>query len=71
MLLLLPLLAFIFASLIITAGALALSPGGATTIERRLGELGGGAEKAPVSEAGYNRSVLEAFKRIGAAAPKR
>jgi tight adherence protein C len=69
-LLLLPLLAFVFASLVITAGALALSPGGATAIERRLGELGGGAEKAPVSDAGYNRSVLEAFRRIGAAAPK-
>jgi len=69
--LLLALLAFLFASLIVTAGALVLS-GGETTIERRLGELvGGGEEKGPVvSEAGYRRAMLDALKKVGTAAPK-
>ena len=39
--LLLPLLAFLFASLLVAAAALALSPAGGTTIERRLGEVTG------------------------------
>ena len=38
MIILLSLLAFVFASLLVTAGALALSPGSESTIERRLGE---------------------------------
>ena len=41
MTLLLPLLAFLFASLLVTAGAMALSPGAAAAIERRLGEIRG------------------------------
>ena len=41
MTLLLPLLAFLFASLLVTAAAMALSPGAAATIERRLGEIRG------------------------------
>jgi tight adherence protein C len=69
---LLALLAFVFASLIVTAGALALSGGGETTIERRLGELvGGGEEKGPVvSEGGYGRAAVDMLKKVGAAAPK-
>ena len=39
MVLLLPLLAFLFASLLVAAAAMALSPAGAATIERRLGEV--------------------------------
>ena len=71
MILLLAVLAFLFASLIVTAGALVLS-GGENAIERRLGELGGGGEeKGPVvSEAGYSRAMLDALKKIGTAAPK-
>jgi len=69
--LLLALLAFVFASLIVTAGALVLS-GGENAIERRLGELVvGDEEKGPVvSEAGYGRAVLDALKKVGTAAPK-
>ena len=36
---LLPLLAFLFVSLLVAAGAMALAPSGAATIERRLGEV--------------------------------
>jgi tight adherence protein C len=69
--LLLALLAFVFASLIVTAGALVLS-GGENAIERRLGELVvGGEEKGPVvSEQGFGRTVVDALKKVGAAAPK-
>ena len=35
--LLLPLLGFIFVSLLVAAGAMALAPSGAGTLERRLG----------------------------------
>ena len=46
--LLLPLLAFVFATLLVTAAAYAFAPGGATAIERRLGELtGGSAQSSP------------------------
>jgi hypothetical protein len=38
---LLPLLAFLFASLLIAAGAMALAPASEATIERRLGEVSG------------------------------
>ena len=39
MVILLPLLAFVFATLVVTAGALAFAPGHAATIERRLDDL--------------------------------
>jgi len=69
---LLALLAFLFASLIVTAGAMALAGADETSIEHRLGELvGGGEEKGPiVSERGYGRTVADALRKIGAAAPK-
>ena len=38
---LIPLLAFAFVSLVVTAGALALAPGHAAVIRRRLGEVSG------------------------------
>ena len=41
MTILLPLLAFVFASLLVAAGAMMLAPGRAATIERLLGELTG------------------------------
>ena len=43
MTMLLPLLAFVFGTLLITAGAMAIMPRRATAIERRLEELGGPA----------------------------
>jgi len=69
--LLLPLLAFLFASLVITAAAMALAPNQAAAIERRLGEVtvGGHVHAAPVDE-GYNRAIVDALKRLGRAAPR-
>ncbi len=68
MIILLPLLAFVFASLLVAAGAMMLSPGRAETVERRLGELTGhhaieGSTKA------FDR-VVETLKKVGAAAPR-
>jgi tight adherence protein C len=69
--LLLPLLAFLFASLLVAAAAMALSPGGDAAIERRLGEvLTGGRLKTPADDPGYNRAVIDALKKIGRAAPQ-
>jgi tight adherence protein C len=65
---LLPLLAFVFVSLLITAAFMALSPGLAGNVQRRLAEIGGGTivPDAP----GYDQLVLDALKRMGRAAPK-
>ena len=69
--LLLPLLAFLFASLLVAAAALALSPGGGATIERRLGEVTGlGGGSLPTDAPGYDRAILDALKRFGNVAPK-
>lgn len=68
---LLPLLAFLFASLLIAAGAMALSTGGEATIERRLGEvLTGERVKAPADDPHYSRAVIDTLKKIGRAAPQ-
>jgi tight adherence protein C len=64
---LLTVLAFLFASLLITAGALAFAPGGNATIERRLGELTG-REMKEADEARLQR-VVGALKRLGNAVP--
>jgi tight adherence protein C len=64
---LLSVLAFLFASLLVTAGALALAPSGNATIERRLGELTGRAMKEE-DEARLQR-VVGALKRLGNAVP--
>jgi tight adherence protein C len=68
---LLPLLAFLFASLLIAACAMALSPGQAAAIERRLDEvLIGERVQPPAADPAYNRLVIDALKRIGRAAPQ-
>ena len=67
MVILLAILAFVFASLLVTAGALAFAPGGNATIERRLGELTGRAMKE-ADEARLQR-VVGALKRLGQAVP--
>ena len=69
MILLLPLLAFLFASLLVTAAALALSPNAASTIEQRLGEVTGMAMNR-AEEAAYGKAVIDALKRLGNIAPK-
>jgi tight adherence protein C len=64
---LLTLLAFAFAALMVTAGAMALAPSGGGTIERRLGELTGRPMKE-VDEARLQR-LVGALKRLGNAVP--
>jgi tight adherence protein C len=66
--LLLPLVGFLFISLLIAAIGMAFMRG-ETAIERRLGELGmaGPSPAAPVAS---NERLLKALKRLGNAAPK-
>ena len=66
---LLPLLAFVFGTLIITAGAMAMKPR-ATAIERRLEELTVGGT-GPREEAGPRfGSLIGLLKRVGEKAPR-
>jgi len=67
---LLPVLAFVFASLVVAGGALALAPNSALTVERRLGEVTGSDTKPSAANDGYRRAVVDALKRIGAMAPR-
>jgi len=66
--LLLPLMGFLFISLLITAIGLSLSRG-ETAIERRLGELGVSGPMPAVASAS-NERLLKTLKRLGQAAPK-
>jgi tight adherence protein C len=67
--LLLPLLAFVFGTLIITAGAMAMMPRRASAIERRLEELTVGG--VPQEEAGPRfQSLIGMLKRVGEKAPR-
>ena len=68
MIIFLSVLAFLFASLLVAAGALAFAPGSGATIERRLGELTGNAMKGRDDGARYER-VMDTLKRVGAAVP--
>jgi len=63
---LLPLLGFVFVTLLVAAAALALSPGTAGTVERRLAEIGGVA----VADGPSYDYMMDALKRMGRAAPK-
>ena len=67
MILLLCFLAFAFASLLVTAGAMAFSGGGGNTIERRLNDLTGAVQGAQEEE-GY-KNVVETLKKVGNAMP--
>lgn len=69
MVLLLPILGFIFVSLLVMAAAMAMAPSGAGVIEQRLGEVGGGT--APISSDGaaYDQMV-GALKKLGNAVPR-
>jgi tight adherence protein C len=69
--LLIPLLAFLFASLLVAAAAMALAPANAATIERRLSEVLTGEHVAqPADDPGYNRVVIDTLKKIGRVAPQ-
>jgi tight adherence protein C len=66
--LLLAVLGFFFVTLLITAGAMALSPAAGGQIEQRLAEIGG-AE--PVAQDGrYQKMLLDSLKRVGKIAPR-
>lgn len=69
MTLLLPLVAFLIASVLVGAAAYAFAPGGVSAIERRLAEVVGTREKAAEDPA-YTKAVVKALKRIGSAAPQ-
>jgi tight adherence protein C len=66
--LLLPILAFICASLLVAAAAMALSPSTAT-IEQRLDEIVGGPHKTAAASR-FATAFVDTFTRIGRAAPK-
>jgi tight adherence protein C len=67
--LLLPLLGFVFVSLLVFGAAMALAPSGGGVIQRRLGELRG-VELPDLSDApAYSESMVKGFKRLGKYAP--
>jgi tight adherence protein C len=67
--LLLPILAFLFVSLLVAAAGMAFSTTHATAIERRLGELTG-APQAFETESRYDEAIVKALKKIGNAVPR-
>jgi len=69
---LLPLLAFLFASLLVAGAAMALAPraGAAAVLERRLGEMTGARVEESSEDKAYGKAVLDALKRMGRAAPR-
>jgi tight adherence protein C len=68
--LLLPILAFMFASLLVAAAAMYLAPNSASTIEQRLGEVTGVA-MGGAEESTYGRqAVVDTLKRLGNMSPK-
>ena len=67
---LIPALAFAFASLLIVAVAMWFAPSGALVIERRLGELTGAPFKPVGADGGYGRMAAQTLKRLGSVAPK-
>jgi tight adherence protein C len=69
MLFLLPLLAFLFASLMVTAVAMALSPSGVSVIEKRLGEVTESREKI-ASGKSRDEKLSDLLQRVGAIAPR-
>jgi tight adherence protein C len=64
----LPLLAFVFASLLVAAGAMMFAPNRAVALERRLDELTG--HRAVEESVKYKRALVDALKRVGASAPR-
>jgi len=66
---LLPLVGFLFVSLLIVAAAMYMSQGATTTIERRLGELTG-SDVAAMPASPLAPRLADTFKRIGQSAPR-
>ena len=70
MTLLLPLLAFLFVSLLVAGAALVFSSGNAATIERRLVEVAGASPRASDNDPDHESGFVEVMKRMGRASPK-
>jgi tight adherence protein C len=66
----LPLIGFVFVSLLVMAAGMAFSASGATTIDRRLEELGGLYGKPAEEEAGFDRRLTDTLKKLGNAVPR-
>ena len=67
--LLLPILAFLFGSLLVAAAVLARTPKTAETIERRLGEVTASVGR-PVDDPAWEKTAVQLLKRLGSVAPK-
>jgi tight adherence protein C len=67
---LLPLLGFLFVSLLVAVVAMSMSQGATATIERRLGELRNPGVTSVHPSSGYGEHVLKTLKRLGQASPK-
>jgi tight adherence protein C len=68
--LLLPILAFMFASLLVAAAAWYLMPNAAATMERRLGEVTGTAMGGPDESDYGQQAIVDTLKRLGNMSPK-
>jgi tight adherence protein C len=69
--LLLPVLAFLFAALLVAAAALVFSPRALVNIEQRLGEVTSASLGRPVEEErAWEKATVKALKRLGGVAPK-
>jgi tight adherence protein C len=68
--LLLPLLAFVFASLLVAAAAMAFSTTDAASIEQRLGEVTSGRFTEAIEGPSYGTKLTATLKRLGSLAPK-
>ena len=69
MTLLLPILAFLFVSLLVAAGVMVFSTSGGTAIERRLGEVTG-ASSTFETDSRFDEVVVDALKKLGNAVPR-
>ena len=70
MTILIALVGFIFISLLVIAGGMALAPSGGTAIERRLGEVTSTRVLEQHDDTPADPAVLKALKRMGAMAPR-
>ena len=68
MTLLIPLLAFVFVSLLVMAAGMMIMSSGTVTIEQRLGEVTGTTPR--VADSGYEKAVVDGLKRLGNLVPK-
>jgi tight adherence protein C len=67
----LPVLAFLFAALLVAAAALVFSPRALVNIEQRLGEVTSASLGRPVEEErAWEKAAVKALKRLGTVAPK-